>query len=309
MKSGTSAMSRTMIRFVTLTGALLLLAAGAQAAGAQRTFATPEEAAAALVAAAKAGDTKAQLSILGSEAKPLLQSGDKVADKAAAARFVSLYETVNKLEKSGDAKAVLTIGKDAWPFPIPIVKEAAGWRFDTAAGKEEILNRRIGRNELAAMQSALAYCDAQREYYARNPQHDKLLQYAQKFVSTQGKRDGLYFPTKDGEPRSPLGPLFEKAKAAGYEKGGGYHGYRYKILKAQGPDAKGGAYDYVVKGKMIGGYALVAWPVNYGNTGVMTFIVNHDGVIYQKDLGTGTASAAQQMTRFNPDKTWKPIEQ
>jgi DUF2950 family protein len=200
---------------------------------------------------------------------------------------------------------VLSIGKDAWPFPIPLVKEAAGWRFDTAAGKEEILNRRIGRNELDAMQAALAYGDAQREYYAMNPQKDKLLQYAQKFVSTQGKRDGLYFPTKEGEPRSPLGPLFDKAKAAGYEQGGGYHGYRYKILKAQGPDAKGGAYDYVVKGKMIGGYALVAWPVNYGNTGVMTFMVNHDGVIYEKNLGPGTAAAAEKITRFNPDKTWK----
>jgi hypothetical protein len=304
MKSGTSAMTRTMTRFAALTGALLLLAAGAQAAGAQKTFATPEEAASALVAAAKAGDTKALLGILGNEAKAVLDSGDAVADKAARTRFVSLYETANKLEKSGDAKAVLEIGKDDWPFPIPIVKAADGWRFDTAAGKEEILNRRIGRNELAAMQSALAYCDAQRDYYTLNPQKDKLLHYAQKFVSTKGKRDGLYFPTKYGEPRSPLGPLFDKAKAAGYEPGGGYHGYRYKILKAQGPDAKGGAYDYVVKGKMIGGYALVAWPVTYGNTGVMTFLVNHDGTVYQKDLGPKTAEIAGKMTKFNPDKTW-----
>jgi hypothetical protein len=289
-----------------LAVALLAFCAGTQAAGGQKAFATPEEAAQALVAAVKASDAKAQLAILGSEAKPLLDSGDKVADKAAGARFVSLYETANKVEMSGDAKAVLAIGKDAWPFPIPLVKEAAGWRFDTAAGKEEILNRRIGANELSVMQAALAYGDAQREYYATNPQKDKLLQYAQKFVSTKGKRDGLYFPTKDGEPRSPLGPLFERAKAAGYAEGGGYHGYRYKILKAQGPDAKGGAYDYVVKGKMIGGYALVAWPVKYGNSGVMTFIVNHDGVVYEKDLGPGTAAAAEKIAKFNPDKTWKP---
>ena len=285
--------------------AALAFAAGALAAGKQKTFASPDEAAAALVAAVKAGDAKAKLAILGSDAKPILESGDKVADKAAAARFISLYETQNKLEKSGDAKAVLAIGKDGWPFPIPIVKEAEGWRFDTAAGKEEILNRRIGRNELSAMQAALAYCDAQREYYGLNPQKDKLMQYAQKFSSTQGKRDGLYYPTKEGEPRSPLGPLFDKAKAAGYEEGGGYHGYRYKILKAQGPDAKGGAYDYMAQGRMIGGFALVAWPVTYGNTGVMSFIVNHDCTVYEKDLGPGTAEAAGKMAKFNPDKTWK----
>jgi len=290
-------------------GLALLVSAAAVAAGSQKSFATPEEAAAALVAATKAGDTKAMLGILGNDAKPLLSSGDAVADKAARERFVSLYEAANKMEKSGDAKAELAIGKDGWPFPIPIVKEAAGWRFDSAAGKEEILNRRIGRNELSAMQAALAYCDAQRDYYGMNPQKDKLLQYAQKFVSSKGKRDGLYYPTKDGEPRSPLGPLFEKAKAEGYEKGGsGYHGYHYRILKAQGPDAKGGAYDYLAQGRMIGGYALVAWPVTYGNSGVMTFIVNQDGVVYEKDLGPGTAAAAGKMTKFNPDKTWKQAE-
>jgi hypothetical protein len=272
----------------------------------QKTFATPEEAAAALVAATKAQDRKAQLAILGSDARPLLQSGDAVADKSAGARFVSLYEAANKMEKSGDAKAVLAIGKDAWPFPIPIVKAGETWRFDSAAGKEELLNRRIGGNELNTMQAALAYADAQRDYYLQNPQKDKLLQYAQKFSSTQGKRDGLYYPTKAGEPRSPLGPLFDKAKAAGYEKaGGGYHGYRYKILKAQGADAKGGAYSYVAQGKMIGGYALVAWPVTYGNSGVMTFMISHEGAVYEKDLGTGTAALAEKMTKFNPDKTWK----
>ena len=297
-------MKTTLARCLAFAGALLLASAG-QAASHQRSFATPEEAVAALVAAVKANDDKAKLAILGADAKPILESGDKVADKAAAARFISLYETQNKLEKTGDAKAVLEIGKDDWPFPIPLVKEANGWRFDTAAGKEEILNRRIGRNELAAIQSALAYCDAQREYYTLNPQKDKLLQYAQRFVSTKGKRDGLYYPTKEGEPRSPLGPLFEKAKAAGYEKGGGgYYGYHYRILKAQGPDAKGGAYDYVAQGRMIGGYALIAWPVKYGNSGVMTFIVNQDGVVYQKDLGPNSAAVAGKISKFNPDKSW-----
>lgn len=299
-------MTSTLMRSA-LLGAALALAAGVHAAGEgkQKTFGSAEEAAAALVAAVKANDDKVKLAILGSDAKPILQSGDKVADKAATARFVSLYEAQNKLEKSGDVKAVLAIGKDDWPFPIPIVKEAAGWRFDTAAGKDEILNRRIGRNELSAMQAALAYCDAQREYYGLNPQKDKLMQYAQKFSSAQGKRDGLYYPTKEGEPRSPLGPLFDKAKAAGYEEGGGYHGYRYKILKAQGPDAKGGAYDYMAQGRMIGGFALVAWPVTYGNTGVMSFIVNHDCTVYEKDLGANSSAVAAKMVKFNPDKTWK----
>lgn len=276
----------------------------------QKAFATPEEAAKELTAAAKAGDAKALLAILGPEAKPILQSGDAVADKAGRERFVKSYEEANKLVKSGDAKAVLSVGKDDWPFPIPIVKVTAGWRFDTKAGHEEILNRRIGRNELSAIQAVLAYVDAQREYYLANPQKDKLLQYAQKFASAEGKRDGLYFQTKTGEQPSPLGPLVSRAKAEGYAKGEGgkpvaYHGYYYRILKGQGRDAPGGAYDYVVRGKMMGGFALVAWPASYGNSGVMTFIVNHDGVVYEKDLGPDTAAAAQKMTRFNPAKSWK----
>jgi len=275
----------------------------------QKSFATPEEAAKELMAATKAHDTKALLAILGAEAKPLLSSGDKVMDQEGRARFVSSYEQANKLEKSGD-KAVLVTGKDGWPFPIPIVKSANGWRFDTTAGKEEVLNRRIGRNELSVIQVVQAYVDAQREYYLRNPQGDKLMQYAQKFASTQGKKDGLFWPTKAGEPASPLGPMVAGAKAAGYEqskdgKPTPYYGYQYRILKAQGPDAPGGAYDYVARGKMIGGHALVAWPATYGNSGVMTFIINHDGVVYEKDLGPKTAEAAQKITKFNPDKSWK----
>jgi len=298
-------MAWTMARCVALTGALLLFTAGAHAASHQKTFATPEEAAKELAAAVKSGKVTAMVAVLGAGGKAIVSSGDTAGDRAGYERFSKAYDEANKIEMSGDAKAVLAVGKDAWPFPIPLVKESAGWRFDTSAGKEEILNRRIGRNELSTMQAALAYADAQRDYYVMNPQKDKLLQYAQKFSSAQGKRDGLYYPTKAGEPRSPLGPLFDKAKAAGYQEGGGYYGYRYKILKAQGPDAKGGAYDYVAQGKMIGGYALVAWPVNYGNTGVMTFMVSHDGVVYEKDLGADTAAQAAKMTKFNPDKTWK----
>ena len=279
----------------------------------QTSFASPEEAVKALLAAAKSGDAKSLLGILGPDAKSIVQSGDAVADRAGLERFVKTYEEASKLEKSGDTKTILAIGKDGWPFPIPLVRDTAGWRFDTKAGKEEILNRRIGRNELSTMQAVLAYVDAQREYYLANPQRDKLFQYAQKFVSTQGKRDGLYYPTKAGEPSSPLGAIYASARAAGYGKGKAdaagttpvYHGYHYRILKGQGPDAPGGAYDYIVQGRMIGGHALIAWPAIYGNSGVMTFIVNHDGAVYEKDLGPGTAAAAQKITKFNPDKTWK----
>jgi hypothetical protein len=284
-------------------------AAGVHAAGAkQKSFATPEAAAAALVAALKAGKVDATAEVLGPGGGAILASGDKTADARGRALFVQLYEEGNKIEKAGDDKAVVSIGKDAWPFPIPMVKDAAGWRFDVEAGREEILNRRIGRNELFTMQAALAYVDAQREYYLANPQKAKLYQYAQKFVSTPGKRDGLYYPTKAGEPQSPLGPRYEAAKQAGYTKeSGSYHGYRYRILKAQGADAKGGAYDYTAKGALIGGHALIAWPASYGNSGVMTFMVSHDGTLYEKDLGPGTEAAAGRITRFNPDKTWKAV--
>jgi len=275
----------------------------------QQTFASPEEAAKAVIAAAKAGDSKALSAIFGPGSEKVLQSGDKVADKDARERFAKAAEEANALEKSG-AKAILTVGKDKWPFPVPIVKAESGWQFDVNAGKEEILNRRVGRNELYAVQSILAYVDAQREYYVSNPENAKLLQYAQKMASSPGKRDGLYFPVKGGERESPLGPLFVSAKAEGYSKGadgkpGAYHGYKYRILKGQGPDAKGGAYEYVAHGKMIGGFGLIAWPATYGNSGVMTFIVNHDGVVFEKDLGAGTEGAAQKITKFNPDKTWK----
>ena len=196
---------------------------------------------------------------------------------------------------------------------MPIVPRDGAWRFDSKAGREALLNRRIGRNELYTIQSVLAYVDAQNEYYSRNPDKQKLFHYAQKFVSSPGKRDGLYFETKAGEKLAPLGPLFDAAKAAGYvdddgKKSAAYHGYKYRILKAQGKNAPGGAYDYVVNGNMIGGFALVAYPATYGNSGVMTFMVNHDGVVYEKNLGPKTAELAQKITRFDPDSTWKRRE-
>lgn len=293
--------------------AMLTASAAAGSAAAQKTFGSPDEAVKELIASARANDSKAMLGVLGPEANSVIFSGDEVADRADRERFVKSYEEANKLGMSGDAKAILVVGKDEWPFPIPIVKVGNGWRFDARQGREELLNRRIGRNELAVIQVVQAVVDAEREYYVRNPARDKLLQYAQTFVSTKGRKDGLYFPSREGEPPSPLGQLVARAQASGYKQGEAgskpapYYGYYYRILKAQGPDAPGGAYDYVVRGKMIGGFALVAYPANYANSGVMTFIVNHDGVVYEKDLGPGTSAIARKMTKFNPDATWKRI--
>jgi len=254
------------------------------------------------------GDVAGLWAILGPEGEAILKSGDPVEDRESLSRFDRAYKESHKLEERSPTEAWISVGKDDWPLPIPIVKKGETWYFDTKAGKEELLNRRIGRNELWVQQAVLAFVDAQQEYYQRNPQGDKLLQFAQRFVSTSGKRDGLYFPTKLGEKPSPLGPLFEARQAAGVPQGGAnpapYHGYHYKILKGQGPKAPGGAYSYVVNGKMLGGFALVAYPATYDNSGVMTFLVNHDGTVYEKDLGPKTAEIVQQMTQFNPDETW-----
>ena len=278
----------------------------------QALFPSAEDGVQALITALKAGDVEAVLEVLGPEARPLIVSGDPVTDRRDGDRVVQAYEEAHTLVQSNDTKAVLQLGQDDWPFPIPLVKKGAAWRFDTRAGREELLNRRIGRNELAAIEVCRAYVDAQREYYLRNPQGDALLQYAQQFASTPGKRDGLHWTTKDGEELSPLGPLVARARGEGYKKGQGgkpfpYNGYYYRILKTQGPDAPGGAYDYVVRGSMIGGFALVAYPATWGNSGIMTFIVNHDGIVYHKDLGPTTASVAREMRRFNPDSTWQRL--
>jgi hypothetical protein len=287
----------------------LLAATAAYAAGA-KTYPSPEEAVQALIAAVRAGDADAILAVLGSDAKQIVRSGDAATDKQARERFVRAYAEANKIAKPNDKLALLLVGKDEWILPIPIVKDAAGWHFDVAEGQEEILNRRIGRNELHAIEAVRAYVDAQREYYLRNPKNDKLLQYAQKFASAKGGRDGLYFTVKPGERPSPLGPLFDRrqpGKVGDGSKRAPYHGYYYRILKGQGADAPGGAYSYLAQGRMIGGFALVAWPSAYDNTGVMSFMVNQDGVVYQKDLGKSTAAAAAKITVFNPDKSWKPL--
>ena len=278
----------------------------------QKVFPSPDKAVEALVAALRAGDTAALLGVLGQDARSLLSSGDPVADRRSRETFVKAYDQAHRLVERGPAMTV-RVGDDDWPLPIPLVHERSGWRFDTRQGREEILARRIGRNETNAVQTCLAYVDAQREYYAVDRDGDGVLEYAQKFASTQGKHDGLYWHAAAGDSISPLGPLIQRAHAEGYrrEKGGGptpYHGYLYRILTAQGPHAPDGAYDYLIRGHMIAGFALVAFPAQYGSSGVMTFIVNQDGIVYEKDLGADTSKRATAMKTFNPDPTWTKVD-
>jgi Protein of unknown function (DUF2950) len=291
--------------------ATLLFATGACAAAiAQKTFASPEDAASALVQAVKAHDRAATLAVLG-DAGSWISSGDTVADRAAGERFVAAYEVKHAIQRDGD-KATLIVGDNDYPFAFPIVKSSAAWRFDTAAGKEELLARRIGENELDAIKVLQAIVDAQQEYASEDRNGDGVLDYAQKFASSAGKHDGLYWPTKAGDPPSPLGPLVAYAAGQGYTKKGEgptpFHGYFYRMLKGQSKSAASGALDYVVRGRAIGGFAVVAYPAKYGNSGIMTFIVNHDGEIYQADLGLKTAERATQMQRFDPGKGWSQVK-
>jgi hypothetical protein len=275
-----------------------------------KAFATPEEAFQALADAAKADDQKSLTALLGPAGMGVVRSGDPVADKAAGERFAASYAEKHSVTKEGDAKATLVVGKDDWPSPIPAVKGANGWTLDAKAGAREILARRIGKNELEAIQVMHAVVDAQDDYSSQDHDANGLRDYASKFISTKGKKDGLYWPTKEGEPPSPLGPLVGHATAEGYggNKGAPYHGYYYRLLTAQGKDAKGGARNYMVRGHLLGGFAVVAYPATYGNSGIMTFIVNQDGTVYQKDLGKNTASAAKAMKAYNPDKSWTEVK-
>ena len=286
-----------------ITAAALLLTV--PAASAQQSFQSPEDAAAALAAAAKSGTTSDILKVLGNKAADIVESGDVVADKATRERFAAAYDEKHSISMEGDKKAILILGKDDFPFPIPLRHSRSGWEFDAAEGRIEILYRRIGRNELEAIQTARAFVDAENEYADKDRGAGPGV-YAQRIVSSPGKKDGLYWPP-DGD-ESPLGELAAKASAEGYKVGTGepqpYHGYYYRILTRQGPNAPGGEMDYVVNGKMIGGFALVAYPAEYRNSGVMTFLVNYDGTVYQKDLGRDTATLADEMTAYNPDKTW-----
>jgi hypothetical protein len=299
-----------MRAFVILLIVVVATQAACSRSSQQKDFASAEQATQALIAAAHSDDHRALLEILGKEAEPMVNSGDPVQDKNSRERFLQAYATAHTFDTRVEGVTTLEVGTDQWPFPFPIMQRDGRWKFDSTAGVEEIINRRVGANELSAIQSCLAFVDAQREYYARNAEQDSLLHFAQKLVSTEGRRDGLYWPTAQSEQLSPLGEGFARARSEGYFKEGAskpmpYHGYVYRLLTSQGSHANGGAYDYMVGDKMLGGFALIAAPAEYGSSGVMTFIVNHDGVVFSKDLGAMTATSAQLIETFDPDAGWK----
>jgi hypothetical protein len=283
---------------------LLTLMPAVSHAAQQETFASPEQAASALIDANRNGKEDELLKILGPEAADLISSGDPVADKNAREKFVTAYDKAHAWEKSKDSSEILIIGDQKWPLPIPLVHEGDKWRFDTKSGRQEIIDRRIGRNELNVIKVCRAYVEAQADFANEYPgQHE----YAQKFKSTPGQHDGLYWPAVKDEKESPLGGLMASAEAEGYtqDKRAPYHGYYYKILKTQSAAAHGGAKDYIVKGHMTGGFALLAYPAKYGDSGIKTFIVNQAGIVHEKDLGPKTTDIAAKITKYDPDKTWQ----
>jgi hypothetical protein len=289
-------------------GAIVAVTLLTSASQAQQAYPSPEDAAASLAAAVKTGERSAILKVLGSAAEDIVESGDDVADAETRQRFLSAYDAGHSIHAEGNKRATLILGADDFPFPIPLVNNKSGWEFDAAAGRQEILYRRIGRNELDAIQTSLAFVDAQDEYAERDRTGEGAGIYAQRIVSSPGKKDGLFW--RDDSDPSPLGELAAHASAEGYKIGeqpAPYHGYYFRILKGQGSNAPGGAVDYIVKGKMIGGFALIAYPAEYGNSGVMTFMVNHAGIVYEKDLGERTERIARRISLFDPDQTWKKI--
>jgi len=309
-------MTHSIQRTTPLVAAALLTAAlsgvngYAQQAG-EQTFPSPQAAGQALLDATVQNDIAALMKIFGPQADDIVQSGDAANDAEAHAQFAARAreKLEYEIDPSNPARAVIIAGNQNWPFPVPLLRNKAGqWYFDTLRGRTEILARRIGGNELAAIDVCRAYVEAQMEYASRDRDANGVLEYAQKIMSSPGKKDGLYF---EGEPDNLVPKAFADAAAAMFAEGKKpvpYHGYYFHILKAQGADAQGGSRNYVVKGQMIGGFAMLAYPAQYGESGIKTFIVNHSGVVYEKDLGPTTGAAAPQMTRFNPDKTWKPVE-
>jgi hypothetical protein len=292
-------------------GAAITCGLGGCAADPQ-PFETPNTALDSLIAALRTDNQEDLTRILGPESRSLLSSGDEVADTNGRATFLRLYDAKHRLVADGDDVMKLEVGETDWPMPVPLVKGESGWYFDTAAGMDELLSRRIGRNELYAIQVIAAIADAERDFASADFNGDGWREYARRFHSEPGKKNGLYWPTTPGEPESPLGSLVASATEEGYtrakqsneEEPRPYHGYLYRILTAQGPAANGGAIDYVMQGHMIGGFAVVAWPAEYANSGLKTFTVSHHGVVYEKDLGDDTERIARAMTVFNPDAGW-----
>lgn len=290
-----------------LAVALPLIASAAE----PKTFATPEEAVAALTAALKADDDAALIAIFGDGHKDLVVTPDKAANSANRAKAAAAIQTYSLLEDSGKDRKTLVIGDQAWPFPIPLVKTGDRWRFATEEGADELINRRIGANERNAIIVLNAYLDAQKEYASKDRNGDGVLQYAQKLASTSGKQDGLYWPAdvSKGEEPSPFGPLIAEAAAylKGHKTGEAYRGYYFKILTRQGKNAPGGAYSYIINDRMIAGFAMVAYPAQYDQSGVMTFIVSHNGKVYQKNLGKNSTELGAKMTMFDPGPGWKEV--
>ena len=305
----------TISSIIGATLGLSLLAvspAGVFAAAPAQVFATPEAAVIALSQAVSSTNREALGVILGPESQQLVNP-DEVQGAQEMARFAEAFSAGHRLEAESDTRRILEVGTNDWPFPIPLVRQANGWQFDTAAGLEELLNRRIGRNELDVLRVMRAYVDAQREYAGKDRDGDQVLEYAQKIASAPGKTDGLYWPPDLTGEISPLGPLVAYAQGEGYSRKPPasdsepqpFHGYYFKILTRQGKNAPGGRYDYIINGNMIGGFALVAWPAEYDESGVMTFIVNQQGRVYQRDLGEDTSKLARKITAYDPDKNWQ----
>jgi hypothetical protein len=292
---------------LTLAAALPL---SAQATSGQKTFANPNEAVLALAAAVRTGDQGQLQAVLGPASKDLVSSGDSVADKNSRESFLKMYTAKHSLSTDAPGYKTLVVGTSDWPMPIPIVRDGTAWYFDSNRGRDEILHRRIGNNELGAIAVCEGYVRAQKDYAAKPHDGKAAGTYAQKISSSPGKQDGLYWPVAAGQQQSPLGPSIAAAEAEGYNGSdkGPYHGYIYKLLKAQGADAPGGAKSYLDNGKLSRGFALIAYPATYGVSGIMTFMVNQDGIIYQKDFGDDTANAVPKLTTYNPDQSWTPVE-
>jgi len=292
-----------------VAGLAFLLTIPASAANTGKVFSSPEEALAELRTATVTPDTTTLRALFGSAAEEL-QNPDRVEATNDLSKFHAALMATNHLVHVSDTNIIIEVGQDLWPFPIPLVKARGGWYFDTAAGQEEILNRRIGQNELEVLATMRAYVDAQREYASQDRDGDQVLEYAQKIASSPGQTDGLYWPIELNGQQSPLGPLVAEAQGVGYRKSSSagpqpFHGYYFRILTRQGKHAPGGKYDYIINGNMIAGFGMVAWPVDYGNSGIMTFIVNQQGRVYQKDLGDNTGNATKKMSEYDPDPTWK----
>jgi hypothetical protein len=292
-------------------GALPGSARAQAAGGTQLDFASAEEAADTLIAAVRADDQRQLLRVLGPAGRKLIHSGDRVADREARQRLLGAYDTAHRVEPEGENNASLVLGAEEWSLPIPLVREGARWRFDTQASAQKIIDRRVGRNELNVIEVCRAYWAAQRQFAAHNPMTGKPGPYAARFESSPGRHDGLYWDAAPGEEPSPLGPLVARARAEGYAaketKGRTepYHGYYYRILTGQGPHAPGGAKDYLVDGQLSGGFALIAFPAKWGDSGIMTFVINQSGIVFAKNLGPDTARIARRISQYDPDLSWR----